>query len=264
EIIQNFAKNDPRIKFIQNSTNRGVCESINSLKDKIQGKYVSFLAADDILDPAYFYEMMSLAKQFPDSGLLLSDTIVINQNNRGSTSYYKNIPTASFAQEIKPHQMIKLKQQGNCFLWGCSCILKTDLFIKYNGYCSSLADLSDWYLNFCIASQHPVAYLPKFLSSYRFSYNTLSANCKRDRKKRKKAFQTFLDLLDQDKRIKHFFIKAVLLQIIVKENPTLLFKRKYFYVFFYTLFFAVKNKSKKILRDFFIHKTHFSTHNSDC
>jgi glycosyltransferase involved in cell wall biosynthesis len=202
EIIEQLAANDERIRFFRNLVNMGVCKTINSVKDEMKGKYVCFLAADDEIHPDFFSEMLALGSNFPKAGILVSDTIVNYVQKPGKTTYYKNIPYVKEAIEISPTYMQKLKKQGHFYLWGCSCLLKGELFRSYGGYLAELGYTSDWYINFKIASKHSTAYLPKFLSSFLISDENYSGKERRDQQKRKKIFETLLNILDKDEKEK--------------------------------------------------------------
>ena len=54
EILEYFTKKDPRIKIIKNDSNRGQGYSRNRGLEVAQGKYISFLDADDWFSPNAF------------------------------------------------------------------------------------------------------------------------------------------------------------------------------------------------------------------
>lgn len=60
EIIRRYKEQDPRIVYINNSTNKGVSYTRNLGIEKSKGEYITFLDADDEMD-SKFLEKMILA-----------------------------------------------------------------------------------------------------------------------------------------------------------------------------------------------------------
>ena len=63
---------DPRVKYFQNEKNRGRTDLVgfwNSYIPVCSGEYIVFASDDDLYDPNYLLEMLSLTEQFPNCDL---------------------------------------------------------------------------------------------------------------------------------------------------------------------------------------------------
>lgn len=86
EIVKKLEKQDSRITLIQNSTNKGFCESANTGIKNSQGEYILVLGQDDILEInhietmlRYFSEKVSMV--FCDYVLIDENGFVFDENN---------------------------------------------------------------------------------------------------------------------------------------------------------------------------------------
>lgn len=68
-IIQNYAKKDNRIIFIQNGKREGIAESLNIALRKAKGKYIARMDSDDISMPDRISEQVSYLEKNPEIGL---------------------------------------------------------------------------------------------------------------------------------------------------------------------------------------------------
>lgn len=68
-IIQNYAKKDDRIIFIQNEKKEGIAESLNIAIREASGEYIARMDSDDISMPNRIYEQVSFLEKNPEIGL---------------------------------------------------------------------------------------------------------------------------------------------------------------------------------------------------
>ncbi len=62
ELIGEYSKKDPRIKLLQTGSNFGSARARNLGLKRATGKYITFLDADDLLDPNYLEEQVKFIK----------------------------------------------------------------------------------------------------------------------------------------------------------------------------------------------------------
>ena len=69
EVIETFARREPRLRLIRNERNMGVVPNMNRLVEMASGDYVYLSAADDKVLPGFFEKSMALLSQYPQAGL---------------------------------------------------------------------------------------------------------------------------------------------------------------------------------------------------
>ena len=72
EVIQGFANSDNRIKFIKNSKNIGLKNSILKALEAISGEWVAFLESDDFWEENYLEKKAEIAEKYPDVGIIFN------------------------------------------------------------------------------------------------------------------------------------------------------------------------------------------------
>lgn len=104
EILEYFAKKDSRVKILKNDSNRGPGFSRNRGLDVAEGKYISFLDADDWFSPVAFEILIKKAKM-ENLDLLMFKNIVYYEELRefGMESYYDMEFMNGFENKIFNH-----------------------------------------------------------------------------------------------------------------------------------------------------------------
>ncbi|HEY8036072.1 MAG TPA: glycosyltransferase [Methylobacter sp.] len=89
ELLQQYAKNDSRIKVVFRDKNGHISAASNSALDLASGEYVALLDNDDMLrEHALFWVAKTIISN-PDAGLIYSDEDKIDQSGRRNDPYFK-------------------------------------------------------------------------------------------------------------------------------------------------------------------------------
>ena len=91
-IIQEFQKQDTRIKLIENEKNLGISRSLNLGIDHAVGKYIARMDSDDISIKSRFSNQVKILELNPEIGFLGSSGYYIDENGK-KISFYK-VPTS--------------------------------------------------------------------------------------------------------------------------------------------------------------------------
>ena len=102
EIADRYAEKDSRIKVIH-SINRGVSASRNACIDIAQGRYLSFVDADDILEPDYLNELIGYAKKYDADITQCSFSFIYNEGEKKEDTYAKDSVFHSRDEIIKAY-----------------------------------------------------------------------------------------------------------------------------------------------------------------
>lgn len=80
EVIRKFS--DPRIKLICHQTNQGINAGLNDAFSVSTGKYVSFVASDDLVQPEYVQMVAETFHEHPENGYLMVALSRMDENGR--------------------------------------------------------------------------------------------------------------------------------------------------------------------------------------
>lgn len=73
---------DPRLRIIHTKTNHGMLGGWNYIQHQANGKYIKFLASDDLLSPTCVAELVAAAESHPDAALITCQRDFINGEGR--------------------------------------------------------------------------------------------------------------------------------------------------------------------------------------
>lgn len=170
-IVEPYLSN-PNVKYYQNEKNRGRTDLVgfwNSYIPVCSGEYVVFASDDDIYDPDYLLEMLSLTEQFPDCDLYHCRIRFIDELGR---IIQVAQPAQSYETQmdfIYQRLVWKRKQTLQEFLFR-----RSTLIIKGGIVPFPLAWASDSATAYLMA-ERGVAYTGKVLFSLRMSKNNISS-----------------------------------------------------------------------------------------
>lgn len=75
-------KSIPRVRIIRTSKNHGMLGGWNYIQKKAHGKYIKFLASDDLLEPNCVQELVSAAETNPKAAIIACQRQFINENDQ--------------------------------------------------------------------------------------------------------------------------------------------------------------------------------------
>lgn len=79
-ICNEYSKKYPRIKYVRHKKNLGAHWNFNFVTQNAKGKFITWLAHDDILEPMFLEETVQYMSQKPSTVLVASDFGIIDQN----------------------------------------------------------------------------------------------------------------------------------------------------------------------------------------
>lgn len=183
EIILSYS--DPRIVYLENEENSGICVTLNKGLDAARGRYIARMDSDDIALPDRFAIQVDYMDQHPDIGVCGSDIEV-------------------FGEGIEPHIFTQLHTPGECAagLLFNPCFAHPSVFIrkeiidKYDlRYKDEFRGLEDFELWWQISKYSKLNNIAKALLKYRHHKGQETQNvCERTQK----AFAKFLNIRYSD------------------------------------------------------------------
>lgn len=217
QMIEAYAKKDPRIRAIFHKHNRGLMAIINDGIQLARGKYVHFLSADDKRLPTYFSEMMRLVDLHPEAAVYVSDFGYFHDDSSEEIKTWPLIADASECQHYPPEKVVSMCQKTTFWIPGHTSIVKREAIVRFGGFDTQLKHLCDWFLLHAIAMNEGAVYLPKTLALMRFHKKTYTKNQTMQRKDLKRTYRYALQKLSACPRLRAQFKRSTLLTFIFKD-----------------------------------------------
>jgi len=162
EIIGDFARKNPVIRFYRNEKNQGVVYGMNRGLALAVGEYLYFSASDDEILPGFFEKSLDLLAAHPQAAL--SCTI----------SEWHDVPTglrwhmaAGLAQKpslFSPEQMVQKAKAGKLFIVTHSSLMRRTALCEAGGFVPELRWHCDWFAANVTGFRHGICYVPEVLS----------------------------------------------------------------------------------------------------
>ncbi|MBD2243636.1 glycosyltransferase [Nostoc sp. FACHB-888] len=158
----------------------GLSQNWNFCISQAKGKYIKFLFQDDLLEPTAIEEMVNLAEQDGEIGLVFSPRTLFN--NTGHTVYDSNFLMHHEAKDVhKSWSRLKLIQSGQQLLLDpnildnpinkigepSTVLIRKDVFEKVGLFNSEFCQLVDLEMWLRIMSQYKIGFVNKVLSQFR-------------------------------------------------------------------------------------------------
>lgn len=166
QIINYFAKQDPRIKIINNKKNEKLPASLNIGFAKARGEYLTWTSDDNIARTNWLSTLVSALDKSPDISMIVADMDYIDEQG-------KFITTASQRYRKRdPKQLAYVCNVGAAFMYRKSITKKIG---KYDESQFCAEDYDYW----CrIALNGQIKYIPDNIYVYRIQPSSLSATKK--------------------------------------------------------------------------------------
>ncbi len=245
-IIQRFVDQDPRVRLICNSQNRGVIPSANYAFQESRGEYLASLSADDRILPGFIEKTMNVLLQHPEGVLCCSDCAMwydgFPDRDPQKIEITQLIPEVKTVSIFPQKKMFHIFYTTSFWIPGHTTIVRRDLVLKYGGLDERLGYMCDWFLLHSIAFRHGAAYIPEALSLWRQdsqSYSRqLSVDPKRIAELQNNIFKILCEKKNADLRSPFRASGLRLLQYYVRKRFWWLFARPIYWDFL--IFFARK------------------------
>lgn len=141
-IIQSYS--DERIRFINNSLNRGVIKTVNDGIDLAQGEYIARMDSDDICLPERLEKQVGILDAMPEIAMVSANVVLINTENEEIGFWDSNInaKTGKYIYRLLP--------KDNCIA-NPTVLIRSSTLKKYR-YNENQKSSEDWDLWLRMAS----------------------------------------------------------------------------------------------------------------
>lgn len=206
-LLQEYCAKYPFIKVFRNEKNLGVHATVNRGVELAKGDWVVLSAADDQILPGFFEECMKAVATAPEIGLCCGDFCTFEDQKPYRFTTIRVLPVRH-AIVLSPQEVVTLSRTMDFVIGSNASLYRRDLLLRYGLYDASLKSLADVYLCYQIALRHPICYLPKPLSAYRY------------------VAQCYGNQIRLNFKLRAALFSALLTKIWKKEDP--LFKKRFY------------------------------------
>lgn len=162
EIIEEYAKKDPRIILIQNETRLGIAESLNKGIRFAQGQYIARVDVDDPSYPNRFEKQVLFLDNHPEIGFC-------GALQRTVSPQSKNVLYVA-----TDYNSLKAEMLFGCQISHCSVMLRRQLFIENNWYYDSRYLAEDFELWTRIMNKTKYENIGEVLVDHRWGFENVS------------------------------------------------------------------------------------------
>ncbi len=172
-IIREYCARYPRIKFIQNTQNKGNCKTFNQAFAQSAGAYIVDFATDDVLLPNRIAEQINCFAALDETfGIVYTDALLIDENSAYLRHFYK-ILTNSTLFPLPVSGWVYTDLVKRFFISAPTMLIKRTVLEKLDGYNETLAyeDFDFWVRS---SRYFKYYFLNKALTKRRLHSNQLS------------------------------------------------------------------------------------------
>lgn len=191
DLIVEFAKKFPQVRYHFKEKNEGVEEAFNTGLQLAQGEYVHLFASDDLYLPNSLALIFEHVDRFPTAPLFCSDFAYFSDSS--TIEIKKQLPQSSHFSFFSPAEVFKLFQTTRFWIPGHTVIAKKCLYTPLE---KPLGSVSDWLIHHTIALKEGVGYIPKGLIAMRQHAYNYSSSFSAEKKRR--VWLYLLDTLEKN------------------------------------------------------------------
>lgn len=165
KIIQSY--DDPRIVYLENEVNSGICVTLNKGLDAARGRYIARMDSDDISLPQRFEKQIAFMDSNPEIGVVGTHLQLMDEN--GNFTYvFKN---ASNPKECYVNMIFASCVGHPSVMIRTSCLRDNDL--NYEEY---FKGMEDYYLWWQLNKHTQISNIPEPLLNYRCHSRQITKN----------------------------------------------------------------------------------------
>lgn len=248
DLLEGYKQKYPFIHVLRNKVNMGVAFSVNRGIHEATSEFVTICPSDDLLMPDFLKTSYKAVLKYPDLGIFCGDC----SHFKDERPYqFKNLNFFPVASQIylNPKEVIQSCRDADFIIVTNSAIYRRELVLKYGGYDKNLMSLMDTFLNYQIALNYPVVYVPKVLSAFRLVPTSYGNQIRFNWKLRIQLYSAFVRKLDmsEDQSFRKAFLEAGIFSLGGYFMLVfLMFKPKFWIELPFLIFKVLRQKMKRV------------------
>ena len=164
EVIEEFRRDAPSVRFLRNDRNRGVAYTIHRGLEAVVGEYVYFASTSDRVLPGLFQRSMELLTEHPQAALFCSDFVAFYSQGPQFTYRFGWAKSPSF---LSPQELARTLKRKGGYIPGATAILKRSALVEAGGFIEELKGHTDWFACLVMGFRYGICYAPEPLAAFR-------------------------------------------------------------------------------------------------
>lgn len=197
-VINQYARQDPRVRVFRNERNMGVVYTLNRALHLARSEYCYGGAADDRIRPGFFEKALGLLKANPQAGLCYGYGSEFDSET-GRVSEYP-IRLTDTPRYLSPDDLAdalaRISAPGHSVtVPGNSALWRRTEFLRAGGYRDDLRWHSDWFALQVVALRNGACFIPESLVYTRMVRTSYSQAGQRSWEQQSKVLERLLELI---------------------------------------------------------------------
>jgi glycosyltransferase involved in cell wall biosynthesis len=168
-------------KLIVHSQNEGVHKAYESVIKNASGRYISFIATDDVLDCNKIQQQVSAFEQLDESyGVVYGDVVEIDENSQLISQPYFSLHRSRNKNWTLPQGNVFQRVTKEFLIYVQSTLIRTSLLKSFSFRFKAMSE--DWHLILFLARHSKFFGIDKVVTKYRRHTISLSAQNRRKEK----------------------------------------------------------------------------------
>ena len=181
EIIEEYRRRFPTIRFLKNERNMGLMYSINRILRAATSDYIVWAAADDRLLPDFLEKSMNMLERHPEAGLCFSQLCVLEDTSGkirhyGEATHGKAFALGSESHYLTPGSLEARLQESYLWMSGNTVVARRSAIVDIGGFYGTAHWHADWFTFYVVGLRHGVCIIPENLALIRERAGTYSGS----------------------------------------------------------------------------------------
>lgn len=221
-LLQNIAKNEPRIALRLHRENKGVIARLNEGLLAIQTPYIAFAAVDDWTSPLFFEEILSAIASHPNYGVYTSNFAVGSLDPQGHRKVSKEyvLPEVFCVKPYSKGEVTALFRHTQLFIASNASVFSKKTLDKVGPFNEACGIYTDWVVNHSAALADGIVYIPKTISMW-IQHDTNYSTTQTDAQLYEYQVAAVKSVLNEsNKALRIRFHQSAILRMIIKRHFT--------------------------------------------
>ena len=165
-VIEAWLPRLPNARLVRNQTNLGVVRNMNRGLQMASGSEIVFMAADDVIYPAFFETLLGLLRRYPEAAFASARTDIIDCDGKRVDTLNASVPLAQPGY-IDGRTAAALLMNDEAWFTGNATIFRRARLLDIGGFPENLAAFTDGYVSRVLAAKFGCCYTPEILTAWR-------------------------------------------------------------------------------------------------